>query len=235
MTLGHVRIFWENESAVSSGKVAGASVPKENERYLFSSTSKKTKGSSSSDSVFPISQLCQIMDSPGVLRRDASESRNEMEELTLAAMSHLPTAVVYVMDLSGGAGDRCSSVEDQLILRRELRARYPRRPWIDVLSKSDLGVIDGARERLVHIIESERRLILQQQEQQQQHQQHQQRGRGGGGRDSLDTSDRYFIELSIKEGQGVEELRQEVMRMLGEVRLVLDAMAAMDNRSARSI
>jgi hypothetical protein len=40
-----------------------------------------------------------------------------MEELTLAPMSHLPTAVMYVMDLSGGAGDKCSSVEDQLVLR----------------------------------------------------------------------------------------------------------------------
>ncbi|KAL3767179.1 hypothetical protein ACHAWU_003270 [Discostella pseudostelligera] len=221
VTLGHVRIFWENESAVSSGKVAGASVPKEHEsRYLFSSTPSKKKKTSSSENVFPISQLCQIMDSPGVLRRDASESRNEMEELTLAAMSHLPTAVVYVMDLSGGAGDRCSSVEDQLVLRRELRARYPRRPWIDVLSKSDLGVIDGARERLVHIIEAERRLMQQQQLQ-----------RGGG---SSHASDKYFIELSIKEGMGVEELRQEVMRMLGEVRVVLDAMAAVDERSARS-
>ncbi len=69
---------------------------------------------------FPISQLCQIMDSPGLLRRDAGDTRNEMEELTLAAMAHLPTAVMYVMDLSGGAGDRCSSVEDQLILRREV-------------------------------------------------------------------------------------------------------------------
>jgi len=216
VTLGHVRIFWENESAVSSGKVAGASVPKEHEsRYLFSSTPSKKKKTSSSENVFPISQLCQIMDSPGVLRRDASESRNEMEELTLAAMSHLPTAVVYVMDLSGGAGDRCSSVEDQLVLRRELRARYPRRPWIDVLSKSDLGVIDGARERLVHIIEAER--------------QHLQRGGGAS-----DANDKYFIELSIKEGLGVEELRQEVMRMLGEVRVVLDAMAAVDERSARS-
>lgn len=224
VTLGHVRIFWENESAVSSGRVAGASVPKENERYLFSSassssSSKKKKGS---DNVYPISQLCQIMDSPGVLRRDASESRNEMEELTLAAMSHLPTAVVYVMDLSGGAGDRCSSVEDQLVLRRELRARYPRRPWIDVLSKTDLGVIDGARERLVHIIEAEQRLM------------HQQQQRRGGGSVDDDASAKYFIELSIKEGLGVEELRQEVMRMLGEVRVVLDAMAAVDERSARS-
>ena len=228
MTLGHVRIFWENESAVSSGKVAGASVPKENERYLFSSassSSSKKKKKGSSDNVYPISQLCQIMDSPGVLRRDASESRNEMEALTLAAMSHLPTAVVYVMDLSGGAGDRCSSVEDQLVLRRELRARYPRRPWIDVLSKTDLGVIDGARERLVHIIEAERRVMHQQQQQQQR--------RGGGSVDD-DTSARYFIELSIKEGQGVDELRQEVMRMLGEVRVVLDAMAAVDERNARS-
>lgn len=216
VTLGHVRIFWENESAVSSGKVAGASVPKENEsRYLFSSASSSKKKGSSSENAFPISQLCQIMDSPGVLRRDASESRNEMEELTLAAMSHLPTAVVYVMDLSGGAGDRCSSVEDQLVLRRELRARYPRRPWIDVLSKSDLGVIDGARERLVHIIEAERQYLQ----------------RGGG---ASDANDKYFIELSIKEGLGVEELRQEVMRMLGEVRVVLDAMAAVDERSARS-
>ena len=80
-----------------------------------------------SDKIFPISQLCQIMDSPGVLHRDDGWSRNKMEELTLAAMSHLPTAVMYVMDLSGGAGDKCSSVEDQLLLRKELRARFPRR------------------------------------------------------------------------------------------------------------
>jgi len=127
--------------------------------------------------------------------------------VALAAMSHLPTAVMYVMDLSGGAGDKCSSVEDQLILRRELRARFPRRPWIDVVSKVDLGIVDGARERLVRILEAEGR----------------------------DQSDWHFIELSIKEGAGVEELRQEVMRMLGEVRVVLDAMAASDERSARAV
>lgn len=161
--------------------------------------------------IFPISQLCQIMDSPGLLRRDEIEIRNEMEELTLAAMSHLPTSVMYVMDLSGGAGDKCSSVEDQLVLRRELRARFPRRPWIDVISKFDLGVVDGARERLIQIMEAEKKQ------------------RGG------DDDDHYFLELSIKEGQGVDELRQEVMRMLGEVRVVLDAMAAMDERSARAV
>ena len=78
---------------------------------------------------------------------------------------------------------------------------------IDVLSKVDLGIVDGTRERLVHILEAE--------------------GRG--------QYDRHFIELSIKEGAGVEELRKEVMRMLGKVRVVLDAMAASDERSARAV
>lgn len=164
-----------------------------------------------SKKIFPISQLCQIMDSPGLLRRENTDLRNEMEELTLAAMAHLPTAVMYVLDLSGGAGDKCSSVEDQLVLRRELRARFPRRPWIDVVSKVDLGIVDGARERLDQILEEERR----------------------GGNEA--SADQYFIELSVKDGQGVDELRQEVMRMLGEVRVVLDAMAAMDERSARAV
>lgn len=80
----------------------------------------KTITATISTKSYPISQLCQIMDSPGLLRREISETRNEMEALTLAAMAHLPTAVMYVMDLSGGAGDRCSSVEDQLVLRKEV-------------------------------------------------------------------------------------------------------------------
>ena len=254
MTLGHVEVFWESDDDVSSGKVAGVSIPSQRkisqEKLVHrgvktrrmrekealdgiavdvgedeAGPSEETKGIMSNDGEeyeeqkistsnraglssrsYAVSQLCQIMDSPGVLnRRDETKARNEMEELTLAAMSHLPTAVMYVMDLSGGAGDKCSSVEDQLILRRELRARFPRRPWVDVISKVDLGVVDGARERLVQILEAE-----------------------GGAPDG-------FIELSIKEGQGVEALRDEVMRMLGEVRVVLDAMAAMDERSARTV
>lgn len=253
MTLGHVQVFWESDDDVALGNVAGVSIPSEQdlvqekltrrgiktrrmkEKEAFDEFSRKkenergvseegTVDSEDGDTIqsmlskksFPISQLCQIMDSPGLLRRDEGDSRNEMEELTLAAMSHLPTAVMYVMDLSGGAGDKCSSVEDQLILRREVRARFPRRPWIDVVSKTDLGIVDGAKERLAQILEAEQ----------------QQRGGSNTG-DDIDDA-RYFIELSIKEGQGVEELRQEVMRMLGEVRVVLDAMAAMDERSARA-
>ena len=112
------------------------------------------------------------------------------------------------------------SVEDQLVLRRELRARFPRRPWIDVLSKVDLGVVDGARERLAQILEEEGMHRRQQE-------------RGGGA--AAAAANCHFIELSIKEGQGIEELRQEVMHMLGEVRVVLDAMAASDERSAHAV
>lgn len=249
VTLGHVQVFWESDDDVALGNVAGVSVPSEREisKEKLVSRGIKTRRMQKNDALkefaraaaedgekdvsgddeasehketpklnkpqqsFAISQLCQIMDSPGLLRRDDGDGRNEMEELTLAAMAHLPTAVMYVMDLSGGAGDKCSSVEDQLILRRELRARFPRRPWIDVIAKVDLGIVDGARERLAQILEEEK----------------QQRGE--------DAADQFFIELSIMEGQGVDELRQEVMRMLGEVRVVLDAMAAMDERSARAV
>jgi hypothetical protein len=78
-----------------------------------------------------------------------------MKELLLAAISHLPIAVMYVMELSGSAGDKCLSVEDQLVVRREHRAQFPRRPWIDMVSKVNLGIMDGMQERLVWILEEE--------------------------------------------------------------------------------
>jgi hypothetical protein len=57
------------------------------------------------------------MDRRGVLRHNNGRPHNKMEKLMLAAMSHLPTAVMYVMDLSGGTRDKCLSMEDQLVLR----------------------------------------------------------------------------------------------------------------------
>ena len=189
MTLGHVEVFWEDQSTT-----AAAVIPEIGDKR---SKWEKDAASESMLQSYAFSQLCQVMDSPGLLVR-ADNERNEMEALTLAAMQHLPTAVMYVMDLSGGAGDKCSSVEDQLQLRREVRARFPRRPWIDVVSKVDLGVVDGAREELEEILDGT-----------------------------------HYLDVSIKEGTGVDELRDEVMRMLGEVRVVLDAMAAVDERTAR--
>ena len=179
MTLGHVEIFWNNEL----GSVGRANFNSEDEE--------------NAPAIFAYSQKCQVMDSPGLLVREDFE-RNEMEALTLAAMQHLPTAVMYVMDLSGLAGDKCSSVDDQLLLRKQVRARFPRRPWIDVVSKIDLGVQGGAREKLMEVL-----------------------------------GDTPFIELSIQEGVGVDELKQNVVKMLSEVRIVLDAMAASSQAEKR--
>ena len=78
----------------------------------------------------------QVMDTPGVLSRP-EEERNPMEGLTLAAVEHLPSAVVFVMDLSGTCGPQSAPLL-QLDVRDTVRARYPDRPWIDVRSKADL-------------------------------------------------------------------------------------------------
>jgi len=182
MTLGHVEVFWNEDVRATTSIIPDSDLSLEpTQSYAFS-------------------QLCQIMDSPGLLVRTEEGDRNEMESLTLAAMQHLPTAVMYVLDLSGEAGDKCSSVADQLQLRKEVRARFPRRPWIDVVSKIDLGLVPGAKEQLEDILDGT-----------------------------------PYIELSIQENTGVDELKVEVMRMLGEVRVVLDAMAAVDERSARPV
>lgn len=186
MTMGHVEVFWSDDDAI-----AKAAVPNRN-RKTNAVAPEVVMGQ------YAFSQLCQIMDSPGLLVRPDDE-RNEMESLTLAAMQHLPTAVMYVMDLSGEAGDKCSSLDDQLQLRREVRARFPRRPWIDVVSKYDLGVVDESLDRLEEIADGA-----------------------------------PYIKLSIQEGIGVEELKTQVLKMLGEVRVVLDAMAAVDSRNARA-
>jgi nucleolar GTP-binding protein len=76
-----------------------------------------------------------------------------MENLMLATVAHLPTVVLYMMDLSGGAEDMCSSMEDQLVPRRELRARFPMRPWINIVSEVNQGIVDGIWERLAQILE----------------------------------------------------------------------------------
>lgn len=78
--------------------------------------------------------VCQVMDSPGLLYREDHE-RNAMEALTVASLQHLPTAVCFVIDLSVNDPDL---LQRQLKLRRDIRARFPKRPWIDVGSKSDL-------------------------------------------------------------------------------------------------
>jgi len=81
-------------------------------------------------------RACQVMDTPGLLPREDT-ARNHMELLTLACVQFLPSQVVFVLDLTGGAGAK-SAIESQLAVREELRERFPWKSWIDVLSKADL-------------------------------------------------------------------------------------------------
>ena len=78
---------------------------------------------------------CQVTDTPGLLPRTDVAERNAMEMLTLASLRHLPTSVLFVIDPTGECG---TSAEDQLSIREQLRADFPDKPWLDVLSKADL-------------------------------------------------------------------------------------------------
>jgi nucleolar GTP-binding protein len=85
----------------------------------------------------------QLMDTPGVLAREAYR-RNAIEQLTFCALKELrPSVIMYVIDPTG-LGGRLSAAHEQLAVRAELRAAYPDAFWIDVLSKLD--VVNAARE-----------------------------------------------------------------------------------------
>lgn len=204
MTLGHIPIQWQSSTDDDSdgGKTTKA--------IMLDLDKVKEKDIRRQQSVMNLAfaqQLCQVMDSPGLLART---QRNEMEQLTMAAMTHLPTAVIYVMDLSGNAGDACSSIDDQFAIREEIRRRFPKRPWIDVLSKYDLYSSD------THILQRFEQHLL----------------------DTNPTNNNNngqlppYIKLSIHENIGVTQLQQQVLQMLTEVRIVLDAMAAIQNEQS---
>jgi nucleolar GTP-binding protein len=89
----------------------------------------------------------QVMDTPGLLDRPESE-RNEMEKLTFASLAHLPTGVIFVIDPTGLSGDKTSSLTAQLAVRSYLKQRFPRRPWIDVLSKGDIPITETIEKEL---------------------------------------------------------------------------------------
>jgi len=81
--------------------------------------------------------ICQVVDTPGVLARERS-TYNHMEQLTMAAIEHIDSVVVFVTDLSGTAGPKSSAV-NQSHVRSYLRECFPHSKWIDVVSKVDLA------------------------------------------------------------------------------------------------
>lgn len=76
----------------------------------------------------------QVTDTPGLLTRH-DDDRNNIEKLTLAVLSYLPIAVLYVHDLSEDCGTK---VADQYITYRHIKERFGDRLWINVISKCDL-------------------------------------------------------------------------------------------------
>ncbi|KAK6916096.1 FeoB-type guanine nucleotide-binding (G) domain [Dillenia turbinata] len=79
-------------------------------------------------------QRFQVTDTPGILKRH-DDDRNNLEKLTLAVLSYLPTAILYVHDLSGECG---TSPSDQFHIFKEIKERFSDHLWIDVVSKCDL-------------------------------------------------------------------------------------------------
>jgi nucleolar GTP-binding protein len=80
--------------------------------------------------------LWQVTDTPGLLHRVEDSARNEIEELTLLALTHLERAVVvFVVDPSGHCG---YDLKMQMALRAQIRSKFPRHRWVDVWTKLDL-------------------------------------------------------------------------------------------------
>ncbi|KAJ0111883.1 hypothetical protein Patl1_00032 [Pistacia atlantica] len=90
--------------------------------------------------------ILDVTDTPGLLRR-SDDDRNNLEKLTLAVLSHLPTAILFVHDLSGECG---TSASDQVLIfialitlhyfkiYKEIKERFRDHLWLDVISKCDL-------------------------------------------------------------------------------------------------
>jgi nucleolar GTP-binding protein len=96
----------------------------------------RSSSDSAASQAFRAVTTFQVMDTPGLLNRP-EEERNEMERLTFASLLHLPTAVIFVIDHTNQAGEK-STLFNQLSVRKTLKERFPKRPWVDVISKGDL-------------------------------------------------------------------------------------------------
>ncbi|VWU52405.1 GTP-binding protein, putative [Hepatocystis sp. ex Piliocolobus tephrosceles] len=86
----------------------------------------------------------QIMDLPGLINRE-EKKRNLMEILALSSLKNIPSAVIYVFDILKKNEHKYSSLKAQIDLRYYLRGLFPFRPWVDVVTKSDLIYSDSVQ------------------------------------------------------------------------------------------
>lgn len=80
----------------------------------------------------------QILDTPGLLDRQI-EDRNSIEMLTITALAHLKSAVLFFIDLSESCG---FSIDDQISLYQSLTPLLRARILI-VLSKADISQLEN--------------------------------------------------------------------------------------------
>ncbi len=80
-------------------------------------------------------QRFQILDTPGLLDRPM-EKRNPIERQAIAALRHLATAILFVLDPSETCG---FPLDAQLGLLRSVEATFPEVPLVVLENKADLG------------------------------------------------------------------------------------------------
>lgn len=80
-------------------------------------------------------QRYQIIDTPGLLDRPM-EKRNKIEQQAIAALRHLATAILFVLDPSETCG---FPLEAQLSLLQSVEATFPAVPLVVLENKADLG------------------------------------------------------------------------------------------------
>lgn len=145
----------------------------------------------------------QVTDTPGLLARP-DEDRNAMERLTLACLQHLPSHVLFVMDLTGECG---TSLADQWAIRHDVHSMFPGKPWLDVFSKADLleEELDEAQERLAA-------------------------GATGpqspGNAVELAMALPHALRVSSLTGDGMEELKESILETMQQVQRQREAAAA---------
>jgi len=80
----------------------------------------------------------QVVDTPGLLDR-SMEERNDIERQTVAALSHLPGVVLYILDPSEHCGYPLAS---QISLAEDLK-KWIKLPMLVVANKSDILRLEG--------------------------------------------------------------------------------------------
>lgn len=84
----------------------------------------------------------QVIDTPGILDHPFEE-RNTIEMLSITALAHLNSCILYFMDLSGECG---YTVEAQCKLFHSIKPLFSGKPILLVINKIDIMNIDGLDE-----------------------------------------------------------------------------------------